>query len=326
MELSMCVGSYGFTDGIASDHRLPDGTVLRRVTVEPIIGAYRRMIRDLEFDICEVAPVTYMIARSCGVPLVALPIFLSRGFHYGDLVCRRDAAIQQPQDLHGKRVGVRAYTVTTGVWIRGMLSERYGVDVDRVEWVTDDEDHINALPLPPNVTKLPNGGSIAECFEQGSIHAAVKGAAGVGRKGSPMHEWNQTDVAVDAAFGYDHLFDDADRLAAQDYSETGIYPMHRAIVVRQDVLQRVPDIAELLFDLFDTAKRSYLSRLHDGSATSREDDEQRALSAIVQGDPLPHGFAVNRTSIEALIRYATEQHLLPPEGARSDELFLPIDS
>ena len=115
------------------------------VEVVPIIHAFRRMVRDLEFDICEMAPTTYMIARARGAPYIALPIFVMRRFHHGGFVVRPDAGIAVPKDLEGKKVGVRAYSVTTGVWTRGIFVNEYGLDSSKVTWVVDDEEHVTTL-------------------------------------------------------------------------------------------------------------------------------------------------------------------------------------
>ncbi len=115
------------------------------------------MVRDLEFDMCEMAPTTYFIARAYGAPFTALPIFLTRRFHHRGLVVRGDSGIATPKDLEGKKVGVRAYSVTTGVWTRGILTNEYGVDPRKVTWVVDDEEHVTQLKLPPNVVHVPAG-------------------------------------------------------------------------------------------------------------------------------------------------------------------------
>ena len=113
------------------------------------------MVRDVEFDICEMAPTTYMIARARGAPYIALPIFVMRRFHHGGFVVRPDAGIRCPKDLEGKKVGVRAYSVTTGVWTRGIFVNEYGLDFSKVTWVVDDEEHVATLKLPPNVVHAP---------------------------------------------------------------------------------------------------------------------------------------------------------------------------
>ena len=111
----------------------------------PSSQAFRRMVRDLEFDVCEMAPTTYLIARARGAPYIALPIFVMRRFHHGGFVVRPDAGIAVPKHLEGKRVGVRAYSVTTGVWTRGIFVNEYGLDSSKVTWVVDDEEHVTTL-------------------------------------------------------------------------------------------------------------------------------------------------------------------------------------
>ena len=115
------------------------------------------MVRDVEFDVCEMAPTTYMIARALGAPFIALPIFVMRRFHHGGFVVRPDSGIKVPKDLEGKKVGVRAYSVTTGVWTRGIFINEYGLDSSKVTWVVDDEEHVTTLKLPPNVVHAPRG-------------------------------------------------------------------------------------------------------------------------------------------------------------------------
>ena len=117
--LKMAIADYGHTRALKSGELPIAGVDAEFIKVVPIIAAFRRMVRDLEFDICEMAPTTYMIARARGAPYIALPIFLMRRFHHGGFAVRPDANIKVPKDLEGKKVGVRAYSVTTGVWTRG---------------------------------------------------------------------------------------------------------------------------------------------------------------------------------------------------------------
>ena len=97
------------------------------VEVEPVTRAFRRMVRTLEFDLCEIALTTHAQARAYGKPITALPVVLLRGLHHGALVCRRDSPLRGPADLAGKRIGVRAWSQTTGVWVRGILHDEYGI-------------------------------------------------------------------------------------------------------------------------------------------------------------------------------------------------------
>ena len=176
--LKIAIASYGHTKEIKSGAVTIAGIEPDFIEVAPIIGAFRRMVRDLEFDVCEMAPTTYMIARALGAPFVALPIFLMRRFHHGGFVVRPDAGIKVPKDLEGKKVGVRAYSVTTGVWTRGIFINEYGLDSSKVTWVVDDEEHVTALKLPPNVVHAPGRQIAAEHDEDwrdpGRVHRACR--------------------------------------------------------------------------------------------------------------------------------------------------------
>ena len=160
--LKIAIGTYGHTAAIKDGSVPIEGVDADMIEVKPIIAAFRRMVRDVEFDICEMAPTTYMIARALGAPYIALPIFVMRRFHHGGFVVRPDANIRQPKDLEGKKVGVRAYSVTTGVWTRGIFVNEYGLDSSKVTWVVDDEEHVTSLKLPPNVIHAPEGKSLVK--------------------------------------------------------------------------------------------------------------------------------------------------------------------
>ena len=143
--LSIAVATSGHTAAVKDGSVPIQGIEPNFVEVVPIIAAFRRMVRNVEFDVCEMAPTTYMIARARGAPYIALPIFVMRRFHHAGFVVRPDASIKAPKDLEGKKVGVRAYSVTTGVWTRGIFTNEYGMDSSKVTWVVDDEEHVTTL-------------------------------------------------------------------------------------------------------------------------------------------------------------------------------------
>src|SRR6201988_3404426 len=188
--LKIAIATYGHTKAIKSGDVPIKGVDPDFVEVVPIIQAFRRMGRDVEFDVCEMAPTTYMIARALGAPYIALPIFVMRRFHHGGFVVRPDSGIAVPKDLEDRRVGVRAYSVTTGVWTRGIFTNEYGMDSSKVTWVVDDEEHVTALKLPPNVIHAPPGQSLQSMMASGEIEAGFTGPAGVGRSGPPIANWD----------------------------------------------------------------------------------------------------------------------------------------
>src|SRR5438477_1948511 len=184
LRLNIAIADYGHTQALKSGAAPIEGVEPNFIEVAPIIGAFRRMVRDVEFDVCEMAPTAYMIARALGAPFVAIPVFLMRRFHHGGFVVRPDAGIKAPKDLEGKKVGVRAYSVTTGVWTRGIFINEYGLDSSKVTWVVDDEEHVTALKLPPNVVHAPEGKSLQSMMKAGELQAGFTGNVGIGRAGS----------------------------------------------------------------------------------------------------------------------------------------------
>src|SRR3954462_12351455 len=163
-----------------NNRALKDGTVKPKtfefdfVEVDPLIAAFRRMVRGNEFDICEMAITTYICARAHGKPMTAVPIFLVRAFHHGAILVNTNAGIKTPKDLEGKRVGVnRGYTVTTGVWARGILQQEYGVDLSRITWVLSGDEHVAEYRPPSNVVPIEPGKKMSDMLASGELPAAI---------------------------------------------------------------------------------------------------------------------------------------------------------
>lgn len=321
--LKIAIGTYGHTRALKWGDVRIEGVDPAFVEVVPIIGAFRRMVRDLEFDICEMAPTTYMIARALGAPYIALPIFLMRRFHHGGFVVRPDSGIKVPKDLEGKKVGVRAYSVTTGVWTRGIFVNEYGLDSAKVTWVVDDEEHVATLKLPPNVVHAPEGKSLQSMMKAGEIQAGFTGPAGVGRAGPPVSGWDKAGAAAAAADTYPELIADVEKVEADWFRKSGIYPIHGLIVVKDEHIKRHPWLARSLMNAFVEAKKPYLEELRRGQGDSPEDKRYGNFLSLMS-DPLPYGSAANRASIEALVTYSLQQKLIP-ERPQLDQVFVDID-
>jgi 4,5-dihydroxyphthalate decarboxylase len=321
--LKIAIADYGHTRAVKSGAVPIEGVDSDFVRVVPIIGAFRRMVRELEFDICEMAPTTYMIARALGAPFIALPIFLMRRFHHGGFVVRPDAGIKMPKDLEGKKVGVRAYSVTTGVWTRGIFVSEYGLDTAKVTWVVDDEEHVAALKLPPNVIQAPAGKSLQSMMKSGEIQAGFSGPAGVGRAGPPISGWDNAAAATSDADTYPELIANVEQVEADWYRRTRIYPIHGLIVVKDECIARYPWLSRSLMDAFVAAKQPYLEALKRGDGDKPEDKRYRKFLSLMD-DPLPYGMTANRASIEALVTYSLQQGLIPSRP-RLDQVFVVID-
>lgn len=313
--LTIALGGYGHSDAVL-DGRVPvEGYVVKPVEVRPIIAAYRRMIRDLEFDVCELAPVSYLMAREAGVPLTAIPVFLNRRFHHGDVQCSPSSGISVPRDLEGRRMGVRAYSVSTGVWARGVLADDYGVDLSQVTWVVDDDDHVEGR-VPANVERVQDGRSLSELLAANEIDAAFTGNAGTGRAGNPKDGWESTAKAELETYP---LFPDRDVIERDHYLRTGIYPLHSVVVLRSELVEKDPDLPTKLYAAFAEAKR----------VATAEDPEFSALprlakqGALTGADPIPYGITSNAASLSALQRFSKAQGLIDAEPGK--DLFAPGD-
>ena len=289
--LKTALATYPHTKGLKDGTVTAPGLRLDHVEISPIIGAFRRMCRGLEFDLCEMAITTYLTARAHGKAFTALPVFVLRQFHHAPIVYNAKSGVTSPRDLEGKKVGVRAYTVTTGVWVRGILATEYGVDLDKVTWVVVDEEHVQEYRKPANVVERP-GANLGEMLVKGELAAAI----GVGQVDSP-------DVKP--------LIPNAREAEASWYRKTGIYPINHAVVVKDSLLQADPTLAPRLFTAFAEAKAAFLRELASGAPLAADAQALAQRRAVVGDDPLPYGLAPNRKAIEAVIRFARDQKILP---------------
>ena len=138
-------------------------------------SAFKRVVRGMEFDCAELAIVTYLIARAHGIPLVLLPAVMVGRFQHPYLIYNSERGPLRPEDLTGKRIGIRSYSVTTVTWVRGILANDYGVDLDRCRWVTFEDPHVAQFRDPPSVERAPEGKDLIGMLLAGEIDAAIGG-------------------------------------------------------------------------------------------------------------------------------------------------------
>ena len=280
------------------------GVTLRFEEISVLVHAFRRMVRELEFDVCEMALTTYLCAREHGVKFTALPVFLVRAFHHGAILHNANIPVLDPKDLEGKRVGVnRGYTVTTGVWARSILQEEYGVDLSKVTWVLSGDEHVEAYRPPPNVVSIAEGETIEEQLDSGKLAAAI-------------------NIKADNP-KFETLVKDPTEAGLAAYQVRGHYPINHLIAVRDDVLEAHPGLAVVLFDAFVESKNLYLNKLRNG-ALENPDAMDTLYMRILElgGDPLPYGIEPNRSVLEKLIGHALTQKILT-RPVEVESLFAP---
>jgi 4,5-dihydroxyphthalate decarboxylase len=275
------------------------------VDVPVLIQAFRKMVRGLEYDICEMAITTYICAKSYGKRFTAIPVFPARVFHHGAIVYNTKSGIRGPKDLEGKRIGVhRGYTVTTGVWIRGILQHQYGVNLNTITWLLSGDEHVAEFRRPVNVVPIEQGQKLEEMIVSGEIPAAVN------------VEVDHPDVKP--------LIPKASEAGFEALRSSGHYPINHTVVVRDDLLTAHPGLAEDIFNAFAEAKRLYVEQLRAGQVDpmTKTDERYRRVMEITGADPLPYGIAPNRKMIETVMQYATEQNILD-RPLSIEELFAP---
>jgi 4,5-dihydroxyphthalate decarboxylase len=286
VEVRAVIRTTPLVEALKDGRVAPDGYTLAFEEVQPITKAFRIMCRELAYDVCEMAATTYFVAREHGKPFRALPVFVTRGLHHTAV---RAHASGEPKELEGKRVGVnRGYTVTTGVWARGILASEYGVDLDRVTWVRSDDEHVAEFEPPSNVEDLPEGEELTD----------LPAMVGEDKSGELVP-----------------LIADADAAAVRAL-ERGLWPVNHLVVVKDELLEADPDLAPALVDAFERAKRLYL-----------ESGELQPLHARVRallgGDPLPYGLEPNRAVVEQLLDHCVAQRILRRRPS-VDELFVSV--
>jgi ABC-type nitrate/sulfonate/bicarbonate transport system substrate-binding protein len=301
LTLTAVTRTQGCTEALKDGTIQPRQATLRFTEVPVLVQAFRRMVRSLEFDVSEMACTTYLVAKAHGKQFTALPVFLVRGFHHGAVTRSAAAKPIGPKDLEGRRAGVnRGYTVTTGVWARGILADEYGVDLSRVTWVLSGDEHVAEYQPPPNVVPVDPGKDVPDMVASGEL------AAGIG-------------IPADHP-GLAPLIPDAEQAGYRALRERGLYPVNHLVVVRDELLAAHPGLAADIFAAYAEAKNRYLARLRGGDITDPgpADRMYQRVAKITGADPLPYGIAPNRAMIDQLIRYAVAQKILEKPVAAED--------
>ena len=239
------------------------------VEYDPLPKAFRAMVRGADIDVGEIAITTHLLALEFKKPLSGIPIQLWRRLHHSNLVCLTGSDIRSPKDLEGKKVGVRAYSQTTGVWIRGILKTQYGVDLDKITWVTIEDAHVAEYQDPPNAVRNVSGKSLREMLFSGEL-AAIMGE----REVDPS---NVRTVVPNAA------------AEAEEWSRrTGLFPVNHILAVRTELLLQYPWLRDELMRVLDE------SRIRSGA---------KGVAAM------PYSLDPNRHAMQTLCDFAADQKL-----------------
>jgi 4,5-dihydroxyphthalate decarboxylase len=244
---------------------------------------FKGMVRDNKYDAGELAIITFLQAKAYGKPYVMLPAPISGRFQHHCIGCSTEHGDLKPKDLEGRKVGVRSYAQTTGLWVRGVLKHEYGVDLDRVTWVTFEDAHLAEFTDPPNTERAPKGGKkLAQMMFDGDVAAAILGA----------------DMPKDPRART--LIPEPHKAAQEWYKRSGVIPINHMFTVHEELSRARPDVVRELFRMV---------------VESRKAAPPEALGTIP-----PFGVEANRKAIELAIDWALEQRIIP-RRLEVDELF-----
>ena len=291
----------------------PEGLELNWLVL-PHLEIWTRMLNYYDFDASEISLSSYLIARTIGKPLTAIPVFPARAFRHSYIFINTRSGICEPRDLMGKRVGLAEFQQTATVWVRGTLQHEYGVNLEEIEWFT-------WMPRPRMETEMPDRYSVHQIppdrkpdqmLFNGELDAVICASLFPSLLNPPPH--------------VRRLFENYEEVEAAYFKKTGIFPIMHSVALRQELWQENPWIARSLLKAFQRAKENAYERLNDTSpykislAWFRGPvEEQRE---ILGDDPWPYGLEKNRHVVAALMDYLYEQGLVK-EKLEVEKLFAP---
>jgi 4,5-dihydroxyphthalate decarboxylase len=193
----------------------------------PTNKGFKPMVREAAFDVSEMAIVTYLMARSFNKPMVLLPSVVLARFQHSYALYNAKAGTMTPRDLNRKRVGIRSFTTTTGAWLRGILSNDYGVDLDSIDWVTFEDAHVEEFADRTN--RAPAGKQIIQMLLDGELDAVL------GEKSDHC--------------GLRPLFTDVEREEKAWFARHGVLPINHMVVVSRELSETHPQAVREIFRL-----------------------------------------------------------------------------
>lgn len=311
LSLTLACGDYDINRGLIDATIQPEGIALITVAM-PSPERHWRMTASQEFDICEFSLASYLMMRDQrSHPFIAIPAFPHRRFRHSYIFVNTQAGINTPKDLEGRRVGIRTWQTTAGLWLHGILEEHYGVDTASIQWYRQDlEDIPFTMPARFKVTQLTREQNLNQMLVAGEVDALVfPDMPTAFRQGDPRVR---------------RLFADAKAEEQRIYSQTGLFPLMHTVVIREQVLERYPWVAMSMLKAFRASKELAWRRMEDPRRISlawvRElIEEQRE---VLGKDPWPYDLPSNRKGLEAMIRYSHRQGMIQRPMA-CEELFFP---
>jgi len=310
LKLTLACGSYDLLRALIDGSAAPAGIDLNVLTMASP-ERHGRMLRHVEFDVCELSLVAYLVARDQGKPFTAIPVFPHRRFRHGDMIKRTNCGIEKPSDLNGKRVGLDTLQNSAGLWMRGILQDHYGVELKGVEWWCQEEEDIPFEPAKwMKLRRVPKGKDIDRMLLDGDLEGALYPET------LPSIRNRSPKVAL--------LFPNPREAEGDYYKKSGIFPIMHTVVVKNDILEQNPWVAVSVLQAFQQAKEVCYRHMKDprNFALVWVKELMQEQEALFGADPWPYNLEENRKALEAVVRYEFDQGMIKKKP-KIEELFFP---
>ena len=274
LTLRTLLGDYPNTKALKTGEIRSSSVAFEFADVQVPNTAFKDVVRHLKYDVAELAIVTFLQAKTHGKPLVLLPAVVVGALPHPFLVYNAERGRISPADLKGKRVGIRAYSVTTAAWVRGVLQNEYRVDLNSINWVTFEDPHVAEYSDPPTAVRAPAGKSLVQMLIDGEIDAGVVG--GPDLKDSRLQP----------------VIPNPNEAAQAWCKKHGALPINHMLVVKEELVKTNPAAVKEVFRVVRESKQAM----------------SPAGTAL---DPIQFGLANIRRSLELIVEYSTQQGLIP---------------
>ena len=314
IHLTLACGDYESIRALKEGTVKPDGIELTVLTNMTSDVRHWRMIRNGEFDVAELSMSNYMIAKCTGLPFTAIPVFLHRRFRHGFIFLNTSKGIAKPTDLIGKKVGLRNFSATANLWIRGILEHEYGVPHRKIQWIKQDEEEVEFTPPADlSLQKVTSGKNVEKMLVEGELDALIH------------PDLIQPILNKDKRVT--RLFPNYKELEMDYFKRTGIFPIMHTTAIKQEVVDKYPWVPVNLLQAFEQAKQAAYQRMENPRIvplawfrSALEEQEE-----FIGKDPWVYGLGENnRKNLETLMQYSSEQGLIGRKLS-FQELFAPTE-
>lgn len=287
--LSTLLGTYPKTQALKSGKISVAGAALEMAPIDDAMKGFKGAVRDLKYDVAELALSTFLQAKSVGKPYVLLPFVMNGKFHHASLLKRSDDSLTADQ-LHGRRVAMRAYSQTTPTWVRGFLMDDFGIEVEKVDWLVQGDGHVAECTDPSWVRRMSGDKDLFTALQDGEVDAILFG----GKRGE-----DSRFVTVLSDPG----------TAAMNWSErNNAVPINHMVAIREEIAEQRPDLVRAVY-----------------RALIQSRDAAEGTDIRTARDPQPYGFERVRPALEIGVRYAVAQGLIS-ESIALDRLYGPVSN